>query len=229
MKKLPLLLLALYAPLAGAAYKCVDERGLTHIGDTPPAGCASVVMYEVTKRGAVIRRIDPTMTDEQAKAKAEADAKRAIADKAAAEQKRKDTALLATYSSDKEFDVVRDRNIEPLTRNIKGAQDRIRDVEKRSKQVDEEMEFYTAGKSKATAKKAEVPVSLASEKERLVKEKKSLVASIASLEKEIEDTRSKFDNDKRRWVALKAGKSDAPADPPVAEAKPETKSSKNTK
>ena len=56
MKKLPLLLLALCAPLAGAAYKCVDEKGLTHIGDTPPAGCASVVMYEVTKRGTVIRR-----------------------------------------------------------------------------------------------------------------------------------------------------------------------------
>src|SRR5512134_484672 len=99
-KKLWLLLaLALATPAAQAAFRCVDEKGRTHIGDTPPPGCANVVMYEVTRGGTIIRRIEPTMTEEQWKAKQEAEEKAKIAEKAAAEQKRKDLALLSTYAS----------------------------------------------------------------------------------------------------------------------------------
>ena len=39
-----LLAIALAAP-AVASYKCVDSKGVTHIGDTPPDACANVVMY----------------------------------------------------------------------------------------------------------------------------------------------------------------------------------------
>ena len=34
MKKICIVLALLYAPVAGAEYKCVDGRGLTHVGDT---------------------------------------------------------------------------------------------------------------------------------------------------------------------------------------------------
>jgi hypothetical protein len=44
MKRTLVLLALLYAPFAGAAYKCTDEKGVTHIGDTPPAGCATVMI-----------------------------------------------------------------------------------------------------------------------------------------------------------------------------------------
>ena len=66
MKKFCLLLVALFAPAAGATYKCTDEKGVTHIGDTPPAGCGTVVMYEVSASGMVLRKIDPTPTPEKA-------------------------------------------------------------------------------------------------------------------------------------------------------------------
>src|SRR6186997_3249602 len=107
-KKLCLLvtLAALSAP-ASAAFRCVDEKGRTHIGDTPPAGCANVVMYEVTRGGTVIRTIQPTMTEEQVKARADAEEQARVAERAGAEQKRKDMALLSTYANEKEFDVAR--------------------------------------------------------------------------------------------------------------------------
>ena len=54
------LAIALHVPLASAVYRCVDERGLTLFGDTPPAGCANVPMYEMTRTGKVLRRIDPS-------------------------------------------------------------------------------------------------------------------------------------------------------------------------
>lgn len=204
MKRTCLLIALLAATHAQAAYKCIDEKGKTHIGDTPPSGCANVVMYEINRSGHVLRQIDPTLTPEQVKQKQIEDAKRREAEKIAAAQKRKDTALLQTFSSEKEFDIVRDRNIEPLRARIRTAQDRIKDVDKRLKEVDEEAEFYKAGKRKG--KKDETPRSLVDERERLKAEKVTLNKGIADTQAEIEQTREKFEVDKRRWVTLKSGK-----------------------
>ena len=204
MKRACLLAAVLAATHAGAAFKCVDERGITHVGDTPPPGCAKVVMYEINRAGRILRQIDPTLTPEQAKQKQIEEAKRREAEQVAAEQKRKDTALLQTFSSEKEFDIVRDRNIEPLRARIRTAQDRVKDVDKRLKEVEEEAEFYKAGKKKG--RKDETPKSLVDERERLKAEKLTLVKGIATTEKEIEQIREKFDVDKQRWVALKSAK-----------------------
>ena len=203
MKRILLLMAALYVPAAGAAFKCTDEKGVTHIGDTPPAGCANVMMYEISRSGAVIRNIEPTPTPEQLKAKLEEEARRKEAEKAAAEQKRKDLALLSSYSNDKEFDVARDRNIEPLNGRIYNSRDRLKVLDKRMKEIDDEMEFYKAGKSK-TAKTREAPAPLVAEQARVKHEKDSLEKGIAANEKEIEALKVKFDTDKKRWLDLKA-------------------------
>ena len=224
MKTLCLATSILFAASAGAAYKCVDEKGLTHVGDTPPDPCANVLMYEVTRSGAIIRRIEPSLTPEQAKVRAEVDERKKESEKAANEQKRKDLALLATYSTEAEFDVVRDRTIEPINGRITSAKERIEAIDKRVKEIEDEMEFYKAGKSsKATAKKSEAPPMMVGEIERLRREKQGLVKGIATSEKEIVDLRAKFEVDKKRWLALKSGAGSRPADAPVAEAKPETK------
>jgi chromosome segregation ATPase len=205
MKRTCLLLATLAATSAGAAYKCVDEKGKTHIGDTPPAGCGNVILYEISRSGAVLRKIEPSLTPEQLQQKQIDDARRLEAERAAAEQKRLDTALLQTFSSEKEFDVVRDRNIEPLNSRIKNAQERIVAVDKRLKEVDEEMEFYKAGKKSRDKKANEAPKPLLDEIARLNNEKATLQKGIASSEKEITDLRARFDVDKKRWVALKRG------------------------
>ena len=208
-KKLCLLvaLAALCVP-AHAAFRCVDEKGRTHIGDTPPAGCANVVMYEVTRGGQVIRKIEPTLTEEQLKARLEAEEKARIAEKAAAEQKRKDVALLSTYANEKEFDTARDRNIEPLKARITQSEERSKEIDKRVKTVKEEMEFYTAGKKKSSDKggKHDPAVGMKAELERLAEEKDQIAKSISGYKKEIAEIGSKFDEDKRRWVELKSGR-----------------------
>ena len=211
MKKTCLLIAALFAPHAGAAFKCIDEKGRTHIGDTPPAACASVVMYEVTRGGQVLRKIEPSLTPEQVKAKEEAEAKAKEDEKRAFEQKRKDQALLQTFSSEKEFDVVLGRNIEPLQKNIKVAQERTKAVEKREKEVAEELEFYKAGKAGKGKKDREPPKNLLEEQESLKKEKANILKSIASIEKEITEMKAKFEVDKKRWVALREAEKKAPA------------------
>lgn len=213
MKRVLIALAAcLWVPGAGAAYKCVDAKGITHIGDTPPPGCAAVMMYEVTPTGKVIRAIEPTPTPEQAKVREAEAAKKREADAKAAEQKRKDGALLATFASEKEFDTARDRNIEPLKMRIATTQERIQAVDKRQKEVEEEMEFYKSGKSKA-AKAREMPANLTEELSRVQRERSALVSTIANYEKEIDQIRVKFDADKKRWVELKGGSKAADAAP----------------
>ena len=203
MKRLLIVMAALWVSAAGAAYRCVDAKGITHIGDTPPPGCAAVMMYEVTPSGKVLRSIEPTPTPEQAKARQlELDRKKE-ADKIAAEQKRKDVALLSTFGAEKEFDVARDRNIGPIKTRIAAAQERILAVEKRQKEVEEEMEFYASGKSKGKGKEKEMPANLTAELKRTQAEKSALVATIVAYEKEIEQVKAKYDADKKRWADLK--------------------------
>ena len=220
--KLALLVaLALSTP-ATAAFRCVDEKGRTHIGDTPPPGCANVVMQEVTRGGTVIRTIQPSLTEEQWKAKLEAEEKARIAEKIAAEQKRKDMALLATYANEKEFDTSRDRNIDPIKARIQQSTERLKEIDKRVKVVKEEMEFYEAGKKKSTKEK-DMPSGLQMELERLADEKKTIQKTIAASEKEIAELRVKYEVDKKRWLALKSGTANKPADAPEAEAKADAK------
>lgn len=219
-KKLVLLLAALYLPAAGAAYRCIDEKGQRHIGDTPPAGCAKVPMEEF--RGSkVLRVIEPTLTPEQVKVKEEEAARKKAVDKLAAEQKRKDSALLSTFSSEKEFDVTRDRTIEPINGRIKLARERIGQIEKQEKKLAEEMEFYQAGKGKS-GKVKEAPSNLVEGLKGAQQEKATIQKNIASFEREIGEIRAKFDEDKRRWLAIKAEQARPAAAPATAAATPAT-------
>lgn len=194
-----------FAPGAFAAYKCVDEKGITRIGDTPPEECAKVPMQEI-RGGMVVRTIAPSLTPEQVKAQEEAAEKTRQAQKEAAEQQRKDLALLNTYASANEIDMTRDRNVEPINARIKVATERIEAIDKRTKQLEDEMEFYKAGKGgkdgkgKDSGKGGE---QLKADIASLQKEKATIEKSIKGYEKEIENMKAKYDVDKKRWIALK--------------------------
>ena len=233
MKRIALIIAALCAPAALASYKCVDEKGLTRIGDTPPPECANVMMYEM-KGTAVVRKIEPSLTPEQIKAKAEEAERLRSVKRAEADKKRQDMALLNTYSTEKEFDVARDRNVEPIQVRIASAQERFKAVEAREKKLQDEMDFYKAGKSKAKSGKGgdEPPPGLVAELQRARAEKAAIVNATAGYEKEIEEVKAKYEADKKRWLDLKAEQqglkpADAKADaskPADAKAKPgETK------
>jgi hypothetical protein len=201
--KILLIIAMLAAPAAHAAFKCKDEKGVTHVGDTPPAACANVVMYEVSRSGTVLRRIDPTPTGDEVKARMEEKARAEEAAKAAAEQRRKDRALLATYSSEKDIDTSRDINLKPIEGRLKSAKDRIVVVDKRIKELETELEFYQAGKSGKSSKARQAPPQLQADYDRARAERVSLDKSLVDYEKEMQEVRTRYDTDKARWVELK--------------------------
>ena len=142
-RTLALLLIALHAPLASAVFKCVDDKGHVLFGDTPPSACGNVPIYELSKSGNVLRRIDPTPTPQQEEMMREERERKQKEARVAAEQRRKDLALLNTYSSASEFDVARDRNIEPVQGRISAAQERIKELEQREAQITAQRPGYS--------------------------------------------------------------------------------------
>ncbi len=212
MKKLLAVAAVMFIPAAGASYKCVDEKGVTRIGDTPPPECEHVPMYEMYSSGQVKRKIDPTPTAEQLKTRLEEQEKAKEALQAATEQKRKDTALLASYTNEKEFDVARDRNVEPIVGRLRNAEERLKEVDKNIKTLEEEMEFYKSGKSKSARGNNEPPPVLVINLERAKNEKVTLEKSLVSYQKQIDETKARYETDKKRWIALKTGTVERPAD-----------------
>jgi hypothetical protein len=209
MKRILGLLLALYVTAASAVYKCADDKGMTIFGDTPPPGCAAnAPIYEISPSGNVIHRIDPTPTPEQVRERAVEEARARKAALAAAEQKRKDQALLNSYGSPQEFDVARERNIEPVNGRIASAEDRMKELDRREAEIEKQIDFMKedAAKKKKGDEDFEPPAWLVSNLDRLKKERVNLTAAIARYRKEIEELRTKYDTDKQRWIVLKASK-----------------------
>jgi hypothetical protein len=204
-----LLIAVTLAPLtASALYRCKDEKGLTHIGQAPPPECANVPIYEVTVTGTVLRKIDPTPTPEQLKAKQAEEAKAREAAKAASEAQRRDKILLTTYTSEQDFDRARDTALQPLTKVLDGNAARLKAIEKRQKELDDELEFYKAGssKTKAPGKGREPPAQLTNDIAQLNKEKAALAESNARAEKDMQAIRDRFEADKARWNELRQAK-----------------------
>jgi hypothetical protein len=175
------------------AFKCTDEKGRTHIGETPPEACANVVTYETGRSGAVIRKIEPANANAAAR---EIKEKSAETEKTAAEQKRRDTALLDSYSSEREIDSMRDRNVEILKTRLDASRSVLQKAEAREQQVQKMVD----------ATKGNPPAPLAADLARLKAEHATAASSVARLEKDLETTQARFAADKKRWLELRAAK-----------------------
>ena len=124
-------------------------------------------------------------------------------EKLVAEQKRKDSALLATYGSEREIDITRDRSLGQIDARVGSANQRIKEIDKRVEKLQNEMEFYKAGKSKKGSAR-EPPIQLVNDLERTNNERTALDASMKKMEEEKTKMREKFEKDKTRWKDLKA-------------------------
>jgi len=186
-------------------FKCVDDKGATHYGDTMPPQCATKPFTEMSGQGSVRKKYEGPLTAEQIKARDEETARKKEEEKLAAEQKRKDSALLATYGSEREIDITRDRSLGQIDARVNSASQRVKEIDKRVEKLQNEMEFYKAGKSK-TGPAKEPPIQLVNDLERTGNERAALEASMKKMEEEKAKMREKFENDKARWKDLKAAK-----------------------
>ena len=136
---------------AGAAYRCVDEKGVdAHRRHAARRLRQRRRCTRSRARARCCARSIPRPRAEEVKARGGRRASARKRRRSPPSSGARTSRCSATYSAEKEFDIARDRNIEPLQGRIKSAQERIKAVDKRAKELEDEMEFYKAGKSKAS-------------------------------------------------------------------------------
>jgi hypothetical protein len=120
------------------SYRCVGADGKKYYGSTRPPQCAGVVVEGLSAQGTVLRRFDPPLTPEQRAAQEAAAQKTAVEDQAkrdaasaAKMQARRDQALLQTYSSEKDIEMVRARALADNQKAREDVERRIAQLKKR--------------------------------------------------------------------------------------------------
>jgi hypothetical protein len=123
---LPALLLAAslsWLPCATATtYKWVDDKGVVHYSDKVPPEVVNKGSQELTKEGITLRKTEPLPTAEQRKAREAEDERRRQLAKLQDEAGRRDRALLASYTSEREIDLSRQRSLATIEAVIESAQ-----------------------------------------------------------------------------------------------------------
>ncbi len=178
-------------------YKCVDAKGKVYYTQVPPPECLGRDTQELDKSGTPMRKSQtPTaLTPAQQKAR-EAELKKKLeAEERAKEERRKNTALLNTYSSEKDIDDARARALKEAELAIAETEKRIAGAQKRKKELESEKEFYV---------KKPMPLRLKQEIANNEIEIKNQTELLDAKKKEISIINAKYDSDKRRYVELTA-------------------------
>ncbi|TMH58080.1 MAG: DUF4124 domain-containing protein, partial [Betaproteobacteria bacterium] len=94
---------ALFAPALAATYKWTDDQGEVHYSDKAPPDVPSKGATVLDKQARAVKKIEPPLSPEETKAKADqVERERALA-KSRDEQARKDRALMQSYTSENEI------------------------------------------------------------------------------------------------------------------------------
>jgi hypothetical protein len=180
---------------AAKIFKWTDEKGVTHYGEAIPPEYKDQASTEMSKHGLTVRKIDAAATGNEQKKAAE---EKAIKDREekqrAFEQRRRDMALMNTYTSAREIDEHRERTLQVPMQTLKGLEPRLKKAQDRLASLQ--------GQAAALAKKGKstdvVDQDIADEKAEI----DSLKADMERGQAQIEAIKAKFDADKKRYLEL---------------------------
>lgn len=196
----PLLLTLFLAPgsaLAGKQmYRWVDAQGKVHYGDTIPPEYANQGNAELSKSGRVVKQTPPAPTPEQLRARQEAEAREREAREKAEEQRRRDRALLASYTTLDELDLAERRNLEAVDVQIKSHELRIKSVQGR-------LDGLRRQEASFRARQRPVPPDLSADISQAQAEIDQLRARIAQANQEKDAIRARFAADRKRFMEIK--------------------------
>lgn len=176
----------------GKIHKWVDEKGVTHYGDKVPAKDILRDNDVLNQQGVVIRRNQHQHQRTQ--------------DSAQAKQTRRDRALLASYTSAEEIDLARDRYLQIDEAAILSLQQRRESVEKRLANNKKSAESQNS-------QQKPIPGDLAEEIKNAEAELERINQQIVARQRNMEMTRLRFDEDKRRFMEIRAEQTDPHSQP----------------
>ena len=179
---------------AAKMYKWVDDNGTTHYGETIPPEYANKDRAELNKAGRVVDKKE-VLTPEERRAKELEDIKKREDEEAAVEQKRRDKALLNTYSSVKEIDLARTRNLQQVEARLNSISSQIKMAGDNLAGLQKEADGYARASKQIPASLQE---DLQESQARLTKLKQDMEKSKA----EKATVEARYDAEKTRYKEL---------------------------
>lgn len=188
-----LALALLHVPASEArVYCCKDARGQQVCGDVLPAACADRGYRELNSQGATVKQVEAPMTEAQ-RAKRDADAKKARDEEMVRqEQRRRDTTLLNTYTSEREIDVARDRRITDIEELLSRLREQQQTLSERQKKLEKDAASFSA-------KGKRVPSGIKDRLDTNGEDLRQIGENIAQKERDLVDTRKRFEEDRARF------------------------------
>ena len=189
------LLAALLLGVGGAhaqMYRWVDSKGRVQYSDTPPTTFNQSGGAELNKQGQVVRR---TQSEAERRQEAERQAEQKRLQAQQQKQAQLDRALMATYTSESEIDLARDRALEHHKLAIQGAETRAKTVEANLAEL--RTRIYNIERSGKP-----VSPNLQAQLAQVIRESEDLKRAIASNRESMEKVREKYAADKARFREL---------------------------
>ena len=181
-------------PKQDYTYRCTGKDGKRYYGQTIPQTCLGQPLELINKQGLVVKRIDPEGDEKARLAKeAEAEKKREL-EAAQKESQRRNRALLATYTNEKDIEDSRNRDLRNHQRSVLEVERRIEDIKKRQAQFQKELAlFQEAGKGNP-------PARLQEEITNADIDLKAQQSLLDAKKKETLSINARYDEDKRRYL-----------------------------
>ena len=159
------------APASATLYVCTDAKGKTITADRPPPECASLPVRELRPDGSVRRVIEPPLTEEQRKSRADQARREYQEQETKRSQARRDIALMETYASEQEIEAARQTALGGRQMMIDRSKQRLASFATERARLENEAEFYANRKLPDKLERAiEANKSLVQAEQRLISE-----------------------------------------------------------
>ncbi|HEV3011551.1 MAG TPA: hypothetical protein VGX52_21220 [Burkholderiales bacterium] len=179
-------------------YRCTGKDGRKYYGQTIPQACFGLPLELINKQGMVVKRIDPE-GEEKARLAKEADAeKKREMEAAQKDAMRRNQALLATYTSEKDIEESRARALREHRNQVVEVESRIDELKKRQARFEKDLALYQE------AGKGAPPSRLQEEITNAEIDLKAQQGLLEAKKKEAASINARYDEDRKRYVEATA-------------------------
>ncbi len=193
---LPLLFLLAATSVQAASefYCCQDPNsGRRVCGDTLPEQCRGRAYRILDSGGNIVKEVGAPLTPEQKAEQILENKRRKQLEDAGREQRRRDQALLDTYTTPEDIDLAQKKSEADVNTGIQATSERIAIAQKKRKKLAEEEEFY---------KKKSLPPELEKDLRAIDHEIRLQQELVDLKQKEYDTIKAKYDADRKRYFEL---------------------------
>lgn len=175
-------------------YKWVDEKGVTHYGDSVPSEYSQREQHILNNQGVEVQKRQAEMSQSEA-------ASYAAQQKDETQRRQHDMFLVSTYPSVKEIEIVRDARVDQINGQISASEQYIASLTTRVDGLKQRSMGYAPYNTKPGARR--MPDDLAEEMVRALSELRTQNGALSQRRGELQDVVDQFDADIKRFKELR--------------------------